>query len=187
MKYTKHNYYHIYNRGIDKKPIYFDDENYLYFTRLLEHNHKRYDISILVYCLIPNHYHLLVYQNSDNPASSFVQSLNNAFVQGMNKQLNRKGTLFEGRAKTKLIDKEEYLMHICRYIHLNPIKHNLVQNPSDWTYSNFLTCIEGVDDGLTDSDFIKELFLTRENYREFVEDYIPTMEEMSTMKEYVLE
>ena len=87
MKYIEHNYYHIYNRGIDGNPIFFNEDNYLYFIRLLNNNHKRYDISVLVYCLIPNHYHLLVYQNSEITSSRFMQSLNNAFVQGIHKQM----------------------------------------------------------------------------------------------------
>ncbi|MBC8322642.1 MAG: transposase [Candidatus Marinimicrobia bacterium] len=187
MQHTKGNYYHIYNRGIDKRPIFFNDDNYRYFIKLMQNNYKRYDISILVYCLIPNHFHILVRQNSEIAISRFVQSLNNAFVQGVNKQLNRKGTLYEGRTQAKLIDDEDYLMHVCRYIHLNPIKHNLVQNLSDWEFSNFQACINGENDDLTDMKFIIELFGSRESYKEFVEEYIPTMEEMSKMKEFVLE
>ncbi len=183
----KGNYYHIYNRGIDNRPIFFNDDNYHYFIRLMKENHKRYNISILVYCLIPNHFHILVQQKSEIDVSRFVQSLNNAFVQGINKQLKRKGTLYEGRTQTKLIQDEDYLMHVCRYIHLNPIKHNLVKNISDWEFSNFQTCINGENDELTEMNFIVELFGSRDSYKEFVEDYIPIMEEKSTMKEYVLE
>ncbi len=101
--------------------------------------------------------------------------------------MNRKGTLYEGRTQAKLIDDEDYLMHVCRYIHLNPIKHNLVQNLSDWEFSNFQACINGENDDLTDMKFIIELFGSRESYKEFVEEYIPKMEEMSKMKEFVLE
>jgi REP element-mobilizing transposase RayT len=153
----------------------------------MQKNQKRYGISILVYCLIPNHFHLLVYQKSEIEVSRFVQSLNNAFVQGINKQMSRKGTLYEGRTQAKLIEDEDYLMHVCRYIHLNPIKHNLVNKISKWEFSNYRACIIGKDDGVTDMTFIEELFGSRENYREFVEDYIPAMEEKAAMKEFVLE
>jgi hypothetical protein len=116
-----------------------------------------------------------------------VQSLNNAFVQGMNKQLNRKGTLFEGRTKARLIDEEEYLRQVCRYVHLNPIKHKLVQNLLDWKYSNYWVCVKGGDDGLTDTEFIDVLFCSRERYREFVEGSTPTPEEINDLKGYMFE
>jgi|TARA_Y100000031_G_C8214775_1_gene382814 REP element-mobilizing transposase RayT len=183
----KENYYHIYNRGIDNRPIFFNEDNYHYFIRLMKENHKRYNISILVYCLIPNHFHILVQQKSEIDVSRFVQSLNNAFVQGMNRQLKRKGTLYEGRTQAKLVKDENYLMHACRYIHLNSIKHGLVQNHSDWAFSNYGTCVNGVDDEITDMNFIEELFSSREQYKEFVEDYIESMEETSAVKEFVLE
>ncbi|NQV37449.1 MAG: transposase [Candidatus Marinimicrobia bacterium] len=187
MKYYKENYYHIYNRGIDGKSIFFNRENYVYFIRLLKRYSKRYDISILAYCLIPNHYHLLVYQNSDISISNFIQSLNNAFVQGINRQLKRKGTLFEGRAKSKHINKEEYLMHLCRYIHLNPVKHNLVSNGKDWEFSNYLVCLKRDIDNITELGFIEDLVGSTKNYFDFVNEHSTAIVEKRAIKDYALE
>ncbi|MBC8175485.1 MAG: transposase [Candidatus Marinimicrobia bacterium] len=163
MRFIKDNYYHIYNRGIDKKRIFYTRGNYLYFIDLLRKYSIRYSISVIAYCLIPNHYHLMLYQKTDIPVSRFVQSLNNVFVQSMNKQLNRKGTLFEGRAKSRIINDEFYLMHISRYIHLNPLKHNLVQNLLDWEFSNYHECIGTRNGELFDPEFIQAWFDTKSN------------------------
>ncbi len=187
MQYIKNNYYHIFNRGIDRKSIFLEEENYLHFISLMKKYEQKYNISVIAYCLVPNHYHLLVYQTSDIPVSRFIQSMNNAFVQGMNSQLKRKGTLFEGAAKSRLIENEEYLLQVCRYIHLNPLKHKLVQNLSDWKFSNYQNCINGWNGYLADSGFIEDLFQSKNNYREFVEDYIPAMDEFNELKEYVQE
>jgi REP element-mobilizing transposase RayT len=151
---------------------------------LIEKNAERYRVSILAYCLIPNHYHLFVRQNSDIPLSRFIQTLTNVFVQAMNNQLKRKGTLFEGRAIAKLIDKDAYFLHMCRYIHLNPIKHNLVTNLDEWKYSNYHNCIDEKSD---DSIFIKKIFGSCLVYKEFVEDYTPTIEEMKNFQKYAME
>jgi len=150
----------------------------------MEKNAKKYQVSIIAYCLIPNHYHLFVRQNSDVPVSRFVQTLTNVFVQAINQQIKRKGTLFEGRAKAKHIDNDAYFLHICRYIHLNPIKHNLVTNLKDWKYSNYENCIDGKN---SDSDFIKRIFGTCSMYREFVEEYKSTIEDTKILNDYVLE
>jgi len=184
MTYIKNQYYHIYNRGIDKKRIFCQERNYKYFMDLIEKNAERYQVSILAYCLIPNHYHLFVQQKSDIPLSRFIQTLTNVFVQAMNIQLKRKGTLFEGRAKAKHIDKDDHFLHMCRYIHLNPIKHNLVTNLDEWKYSNYQNCIDEKSD---DSIFIKKIFGSCLAYKEFVEDYKPSMENKKMLKEYVLE
>ncbi len=141
--------YHIYNRGNSKQKIFLDKEDYLRFLGLLYAcNQKDYlkvgnlnkgqtlfDIereeplvSIGAYCLIPNHFHLLVTQFEDDNISNFMQKLSTAYSMYFNKKYKRTGSLFEGKFKSQHINRDQYLKYIFSYIHLNPIK--LIQK--DW-------------------------------------------------------
>ena len=91
-------------------------------------------------------------------------------MQAVNRQQGRKGTLFEGRFKHVQVDREEYLVHLCRYIHLNPVKARLASQPGDWLYSNYLEWTGQRAGTLKDERFIRERFPTFEAYRQFVAD-----------------
>jgi REP element-mobilizing transposase RayT len=90
-------YYHIYNRGAGKGKIFFNDGDYEYLLRLVTKYYQQYGATIIVYCLMPNHYHFLLRQETDQPLSRFVNVLFNAYFQALNLQQGRSGTLFEGR------------------------------------------------------------------------------------------
>jgi len=94
----------------------------------------------------------------------------NAYVQAVNRQQGRKGTLFEGRFRHVWVDREEYLIHLCRYIHLNPVKAGLVAEIGDWPYSNYLEWIGERAGRLKDDVFIRDRFPTPEAYQRFVAD-----------------
>ncbi|MFC1682591.1 transposase [Candidatus Zixiibacteriota bacterium] len=161
-------YCHIFNRGINEQNIFFSGENYLYYLRLLGQYTDRYLATVIAYCLMPNHYHLLLRQDGEVSLSKLMQVQSNAYVQGINKQLGRKGTLFEGRFKHVHVDKDEYFLHLCRYIHLNPVKANLVQKPEKWLFSNYLEWIGKRQDKLKDIELISSFFPTPEDYKRFV-------------------
>ncbi len=89
---------------------------------------------------MPNHYHILVKQEGDYPISKWIGVVFNSinkYAQRINRQTKQRGPLFESRFKHVHIDKENYLLEICRYIHLNPVKAKLVKNPSDWIGSDY--------------------------------------------------
>ncbi len=142
-------YYHIYNRGNSKQKIFLDKEDYLRFVALLYACNQKgnlkvnnlnkgqslYDleregllVSVAAYCLMPNHFHLLVTQSEDNNISAFMQKLSTSYSMYFNKKYKRTGSLFEGKFKSQHIDRDTYLKYIFSYIHLNPIK--LIQK--DW-------------------------------------------------------
>jgi hypothetical protein len=99
-----------------------------------------------------------------------MQVLFNSYVQALNIQQERTGTLFEGRFKHKCVDKWEYLMMLCRYIHLNPVKAKLVKRPEDWLYSNYREWI-GLRAGiLVDKVFVQDHFSSTREYIDFVND-----------------
>jgi putative transposase len=163
-------YYHIYNRGAGKAQIFFNDGNYQYLLRLVKEYYQQHGATVIAYCLMPNHYHFLLRQESGEPLSKFMQVLFNSYVQALNLQQGRTGTLFEGRFKHKCVDKWEYLLILCRYIHRNPVKAGLVVRPVDWAYSNYREWI-GVRDGvLIDKVFVREHFSSPDEYVKFVYD-----------------
>ena len=86
---------------------------------------------------MPNHYHFLLRQTGDYSVSEFMQSIFNAYTKAFNKMYKRTGTLFEGPFKAIEVLKEDHLLHLCRYIHRNPLEAGLVKNISDWPYSNY--------------------------------------------------
>ena len=171
MIYEEGNYYHIYNRGCNKEKIFFCSENYEYLIRRMKKSHKKYSVNIIAFCLMPNHFHFLLKQESDVPLSDWLRVLFSGYTLAVNKQQNRIGTLFEGKPKKKLIDKEEYLQHLIYYIHFNPVKAGLVYSPEKWKFSNYLECISKRDDYPFDEMLINDLFGSKEEYQIFSENY----------------
>ncbi|VAW31914.1 hypothetical protein MNBD_CHLOROFLEXI01-3643 [hydrothermal vent metagenome] len=176
--FSKGSTFHIYNRGANRAPIFFSQENYLYCLRLIKKYAITYQITLIAYCLMPNHYHFLLRQDGDIPISKFINVLFNAYVQAINWQRSRSGTLFEGRFKHKLVDRDEYLIHLCRYIHANPVKAGLVTRLEDWPYSNYPEWIGERPGKLVDHDFVDAYFPERQNYTEFVLDYLRNVESL---------
>jgi putative transposase len=93
----KGNFYHIYNRGVDKNRIFFNSANYEFLLRLFKRYRDKYRVTIIAYCLMPNRYHLMVRQDENIPLYRFVRPLFNSYVQAVNRQQDRKGSLFEGK------------------------------------------------------------------------------------------
>lgn len=135
------NYYHIYNRGNSKQNIFLDDEDYKYFQWLLyiSNSNKHFIIgrisgdiysrerdeelvAVGSYCLMSNHFHILITQLQKDGISKFMQKVSTAYVMYFNKKYNHSGALFEGRYKAKIIESDYYLKYIYAYIHLNPLK-----------------------------------------------------------------
>lgn len=142
MIFEESNIYHIYNRGNNKQNIFFEDENYLFFLRKIKKELTPY-CKVLAYCLMPNHFHLMVYIEPKNSSDEF--KLNNAiaillrsYTRALNKQQNRTGSLFQQKTKAKLLSIKEDYPRICfHYIHQNPLRANLVNKMENWEYSSF--------------------------------------------------
>ncbi|WP_027672120.1 REP-associated tyrosine transposase [Rheinheimera baltica] len=128
--------YHITSRGNERKAIYFDDTDFELFLTLLGKVCEQYNWVVHAYCLMTNHYHLLV-ETPDANLSKGMRQLNGTFTQAINRKHQRVGHLFQGRYKAILVDKDAYLLELSRYIVLNPIRANMVQNLEDWPWSNW--------------------------------------------------
>jgi REP element-mobilizing transposase RayT len=150
----KGNYYHIYNRGNNSGDVYFDAESYYHFLRLYD----KYISPIAdtyAWCLLKNHFHILVYLRLDNEIEfekleySTIENLKdiepskqfgflfNAYTQAINKKFNRTGGLFEKPFERKLITSDTYLKNIIHYIHNNPVQHGFVKQMSLYPWSSY--------------------------------------------------
>ncbi len=115
--------YHVTSRGNERKPIYLEDDDFELFLECLAGVCERFNWVIHSYCLMTNHYHLLV-ETPDGNLSKGMRQLNGVFTQDFNRRHKRVGHLFQGRYKAILVDKESYLLELCRYIVLNPVRNN---------------------------------------------------------------
>ena len=166
-------YYHIYNRGVDRQPIFRTVENYLFLLRRVKRYAHRFEIAIIAYCLMPNHYHFLVRQDGQHAVSAFVQAVFNSYTKAFNKMFGRTGTLFEGPFQAILVDEDAYLAHLCRYIHRNPVDAGLVKHPGAWPFSNYREWVGTRQGTLVDRKLVREMFATPEAYEQFVMEYEP--------------
>ncbi|WP_028866973.1 REP-associated tyrosine transposase [Psychromonas arctica] len=128
--------YHVTSRGNERKAIYLEDSDFEIFLNLLNTVCSRYNWVIHAYCLMDNHYHLLV-ETPDANLSKGMRQLNGVFTQSINRKHNRVGHLFQGRYKAILVDKDAYLLELCRYIVLNPVRAKMVDTPDEWLWSSW--------------------------------------------------
>lgn len=124
-------YYHLYNRGAHRLSIFREPENYLFLLRRLKNFLPGLELSIIAYCLMPNHYHFLIRQDGSPPAGLLIQRLFNSYTKAYNKRYGHSGTLFERRYLAKPVTETPHLLHLCRYIHANPVKDGFVAHPAD--------------------------------------------------------
>jgi putative transposase len=131
----KNNWYHIMNRGQSRKYIFLNPYLCEYFLELLGVIKEKYDIEIHCFCLMGNHYHLLVRTQKEN-LSQAIGYLNAGFAREFNKIRKRDGSLFKGRFKSLVIKNERYLFNVSRYIHLNPVEAGLAEKPYSFEWSS---------------------------------------------------
>jgi len=140
-------YYHIYNKAVADNQLFIEEKNYHFFLSKI----KKYLLNtsdVLAFCLMPNHYHLVIkLKNPEMPRS--MQQLAMSYTMAFNKMYQRSGHLFQGRYQLKHIGEDVYLEHLTRYIHLNPLIAGLVSKPENWEYSSYCEYV-----GLREPDFI---------------------------------
>ena len=183
VEFAPNQFYHVYNRGNDKEPIFFEPSNYRFFLKRLAECFPRNEAEIHAYCLLPNHYHILIRLQRDIDFSIRMQRFGISYAKSINKRTGRVGHLFQGRFKAKHVGSTEYLLHLSRYIHFNPVAAGLVKVPEDWQYSSYReylvdsrnlgqgSCqIPGINTRPpVTTEFIHSHFATVDDYRSFVE------------------
>lgn len=204
--YKENGFYHIYNRGVEKRITFQDESDYKIFLYYLfiyladpELIKKRYPklknalkqgnfyskLVLYSYALMPNHFHLLIRQTEKEHITQFMRRITNAYTTYFNKKYNRVGPLFQGVFKAIQIEKEEYLLHLSRYIHLNPV--SLHKNrPELYPWSSYKTYLEARNSPYVNVDFILGFFSNVTpllTYKSFVEGN----ESLELPAEYFLE
>ena len=171
-------WYHVMNRGRRREEICLENNDYLAFIDLLQESAQMFNVGIAAYCLMPNHYHLLI-QTPDANLSRFMRHLNGVYTQRFNRSHKHDGQLFRGRYKSILVDQDSYLLELVRYIHRNPLKAALEDDLGrypwtshdgyilnakkwDWLHKNFILAM-----------FSKNRSESIKRYREFVSQESP--------------
>jgi len=165
-------YYHLYNRGARGLSIFQEPENYLFVLRRIKQYARQFQIAVIAYCLMPNHYHLLVRQDGETPAGMLPQRVFNSYTKAYNRRYEHSGTLFEHRYQARAVTDEAYLLHLCCYIHANPVKRGLAADPGEWPYSNYLEWVEKREGTLVDRAFVQTQVGHPDAYREMVIGYL---------------
>lgn len=179
-KYGEGEYYHVYNRGVEKRAIFQDDEDYRVFLNLLkrhlgrerepingrrgEYESFRGRLELVAFCLMPNHFHLLIYLNNDTTSiSELLRRVSGSYTIYFNKKYERVGHLFQGVFKASRISSDQYLTYITRYIHRNPTDYH------NWEYSSLPYYLKGWKVDWVVPDRVFGMF-NMDEYEAFVND-----------------
>lgn len=196
-------FYHVYNRGVAKQPTFSHHSDY---QRLLEtmyyyqfappkpsfSQYKRFKlqefesnpkiVDILAYCFMPNHFHMLVKQNQDGGTQHFMRKVFNSYTKYYNTRHKRVGPLFQGAFKAVLIESEEQLLHVSRYIHLNPYVGGLTNDLDTFPYSSYPQYIGKRNSGFCIIEPIMSFYKDAHKYKEFIEDHKDYAKQLDNIK-----
>ena len=166
--------YHVTSRGNDRKPIFKDDGDRELLLRTLARVNERFHWICHAYCLMKNHYHLII-ETPDGNLSKGMRQLNGVYTQAFNKRHGRVGHVFQGRFKAILVQKDSHFLEVCRYVVLNPVRAKTIGHPRQWKWSSYPAtagvakvsgCIK-VDEIL--SHFGQRRAVAQEKYCEFIQ------------------
>lgn len=200
--------YHIYNRGSEKKDIFTQSYDYKRFQQTFHYyqyqgpkpkfSNSKHGINtfiplpedkmvdILCYCLMPNHFHFLVRQLKDKGISIFISQLSNSYTKYFNTKYKRVGPLLQGAFKSVLVDNESQLLHLSRYIHINPVVSHIVNDLDKYPWSSYNEYIK-LGDILCSTNEILGFFPTKEKYKEFLENQIEYGETLESIKHQLVD
>lgn len=196
-------FYHVYNRGVAKQPTFSTHADY---QRLLESmyyyqfsdpkpsfsTYKRFKIQdfetnpkivdIIAYCLMPNHFHMLVRQTQDRGIQHFMRKVFNSYTKYYNTRHKRVGPLFQGEFKAVLIESDEQLLHVSRYIHLNPYVDGLTKALDTFPYSSYSQYIGKRNSGFCIIEPIMSFYKDTSKYKGFIEDHQDYAKQLENIK-----
>lgn len=171
-------WYHVMNRGRNRAKIFYSQADYTAFIELLKDASSLWNIRIAAYCLMSNHYHLLV-QTPEANLSRFMRHINGLYTQYFNRTHKSDGQLFRGRYKSIVIDGDSYLLELVRYIHRNPLNAALVKRLEDYSWSSHKAYIlKGNEGNWIHKDFILSMLeenksKRRQAYLDFIKQEVP--------------
>lgn len=156
-------------RGNQRQKTFTSGSDYQAYTERLACYRKKYVYTLHAYCLMPNHVHLLV-ESSEQPLAKFMQVLQQSYSQYFNLKHRKRGHLFEGRYKAIICQKDAYLLELIRYIHLNPVRADMVKSPELYRYSGQHVYLQGKAGEIIDPARVLSMLGGKQAYRRFVLD-----------------
>ncbi len=210
-------FYHIFNRGVARQPTFLSTydyshaelalEYYEYFmpkislSRLKDQSVERRqevfanmssgekNVEIISYVFMPNHFHLLLKQTRENGISEFMSQFSNSYTRYFNTKHNRVGPVFQGRFKSVLVESTEQLIHLSRYIHLNPVASAIIKEDKlfDYKWSSLRYYIQDLKESFIVSESVLSNFTSKEKYREFILDHVGYSQALEKVKHLALE
>ena len=201
--FAEDSYYHVFNRGVEKRDIFLEEEDYTtlqsYLFRYLQPIEKvaeKYpdtpvrlygknlseEVELVAYCLMPNHFHLLLKQNTKDGISKLLKQLTNAYTLYFNQKNDRVGGLMQGRFRAAGIDNESLFIHLVRYIHLNPIASGLTQDLNYYRWSSYPDYLGQTVDLPSSKSKILSYFPSVGAFKGFHEDQIDYAKDLEKIK-----
>ncbi len=162
----QNSFYHVFNRGINKQPIFLSPADYQFFLKKLLALKNKYDHSIYAYCLMPNHFHISI-QTRKTPISKILSSLTTSYSMYFNHTYNHFGPVFQNRFKSILIEKDTYFLQLSRYVYLNPVKAGLVKDPLQYPYSSIREVLRKEPLIFLDEDIVRLIGETKRSQKEY--------------------
>ncbi|MDD5490121.1 MAG: transposase [Candidatus Moranbacteria bacterium] len=207
---TKHEYYHVYNRGVEKRNVFLCDKDYLRFLESMKefnstkpvyslylHNELKRKgvldvgrlrklVEVICYCLNPNHFHLILKQVEENGISEFMKRLGGGYTKYFNHHYKRSGVLFQGKFKSVRIKTNSHLLYLSAYVNKNYFIHGYGDD-FDWPYSSLLDYTGKRHGRICDTSVILNQFENKNEYREFIKENSLYMKEKKEDEKYLLE
>ena len=144
--------HHVIQRGNNRQPIFVAPKDYEVCLECFREAKRKYRVRLYAYVLMTNHFHLLVEPERDGALGQFMQSVGRRYVRYFNDAYRRTGTLWEGRFKSAVVSRDDYLIRCSRYIELNPVRAGMVGHPRDYQWSSYHRRALGQADDLLDED-----------------------------------
>lgn len=206
--FSENSFHHVFNRGVEGRKIFLDEQDYnmfLYYLfiyvesidKVLEKypnlpirlNLKNLssEIELISYCLMPSHFHFLIKQNSKDGISKLLKQVINGYTEYFNKKYKRIGALTQGRFKAVKIENDETLIHISRYIHLNPCVAGIVDNPKQYAWSSYKYFLAKEANLFCKKDIILKYFQSANSYEEFVLNQINYGKNLENLKHFFID
>ena len=203
--FANNEFYHVFNRGVEKRTTFTNRRDYNRFIETMDYYRAKDPparfsykdrpviiknaiissplVEIVCFCLMPNHFHMLIKQIENNGISTFLSKLSNSYTKYFNTKYKRVGPLFQGSFKAVRVEDDEQLLHVSRYIHLNPLIDYLTRDLKTYPYSSYPEFL-GLKKGFCKKDIILDFFKTPSDYEKFVldqEDYGRSIKRMERM------
>jgi putative transposase len=179
--------YHVISRGARQLPIFHDDQDRQMFLRLLIGTRAKFAFRMHAYCLMTNHFHLLLQTLEDSSLSELMQFSKHAFSRWINMKYERTGHLFQGRFHSIPVQTDAYFTTVASYIHLNPVRAGIVALPEEYAWSNYGRLIRGEQDSVVEPGELLNYFGAERQqqlngYRRYVEERMSQPEIVTEQK-----